>query len=241
MNRAARPGKSRDGSCERSLSAGFLGRSPGCLIFLTSPSNWLRCPKYPMKFRPILIFSGGVLAATAFVAVMEQPAAAAIQSLVDRFGTRVIEEELEMDCLCCANHRRARILSWKIMGEEGYRTLDTSDTASAFMADFPGFNCRHYWVPESDEPPTSTVCGPAWGFARTYSENELVRERVLDELALGTISRGSVIERVEGEWMSECSAEQAVLDEIEHGKPVACPAPLPIMPMEPLVTGLPGH
>jgi hypothetical protein len=39
-----------------------------------------------------------------------------------------------------------------------------------------------------------------------------------------------VIERVEGEWMSEYSAEQAILDEVEHGKP-----------MEPLVTGLPGH
>jgi hypothetical protein len=190
----------------------------------------VKMSEIPMKFRPISILSGSLLAATAFVAVMEQPAAATIQSLGERFGTRVIEEELEMDCLCCANHRRARILSWKIMGEEGYRTLNTSDTASVFMKDFPGFNCRHYWVPESDEPPTSTVCGPAWGFARTYSENEPVRTRVQDELALGRISRESVIERVEGEWMSEYSAEQAILDEVEHGKP-----------MEPLVTGLPGH
>jgi hypothetical protein len=182
-----------------------------------------------MNFRPILILSGGVLAATAVVVVMERPAAMVIQSLGDRFGTRVVEEELEMECMCCASHRRARIVSWKIMGEEGSRTLDTSDTASVFMADFPGFTCHHYWVPESDEPPQSVVCGPAWGFARTYSENELIRERVQDELSRGRISRVSVSERVEGEWMDQYSAEQEILDEIEYGKP------------EPLVTGLPAR
>lgn len=186
-----------------------------------------------MKFRPILILSGSVLAATAFVAVMERPAALAIQSIVDRFGTRVVEEELAMDCMCCASHRRARMVSWKIAGEQGCRTLGTSDTASLFMADFPGFTCQHYWVPASGEPPSSVVCGPDWGFARTYSENELIRERVREELSLGRISRESVIERVGGEWMNRYSGEQAILDEIEFGKQAAT--------MEPLVTGLPGR
>jgi hypothetical protein len=191
-----------------------------------------------MKFRSIVTLAGGALAASAFVVVMERPAQVTIQDLFERFDSRVVEEQLELDCLCCADHRKARLLSWKIMGEAGSRTLATSDTPSVFSTDFPEFTCRHYWVPEGDGSP-EIMCGSAWGFALKYSEDELLRERVQDGLFFGNIDREDVFERVEGERLDATSTAQAILDEIEYGKPPPVPGPLPIAPADLLMTRVP--
>jgi hypothetical protein len=171
--------------------------------------------------------------------MMEQPVGVLIPFLVDRFGTRMVEEDFEVRCQCCDSQRQARILSWRCMGQGGDRILSESLKPSRFVKDFPEFHCRHYWVPIDNGVPDEVVCGPAWGFARLYSENEIVCEQVQEEMTLGRVSREAVMERVEGEFISDTSREHAILDAIECGHPPLSPGrPLPILPVEPLVTGL---